>query len=54
MRDLALHDWLLTTVALVVERACADGDTVGLRALRQVVDHLVHLWMPARASPRAS
>ncbi|WP_327693288.1 SCO2521 family protein [Streptomyces sp. NBC_00459] len=44
--DLALHDWLLTTVALVVERACVDGDSAGLRALRPVVDGLVHLWMP--------
>jgi hypothetical protein len=44
--DLALHDWLLTTVALVVERARTDGDTTGPRALRPVVGHLVHLWMP--------
>lgn len=44
--DLALHDWLLTAVALVVERACADDDIAGPRALRPVVDHLVHLWMP--------
>jgi hypothetical protein len=46
--DLALHDWLLTTLTALVEitisspRSAADK---GLR-LRPVVEHLLHLWMP--------
>ncbi|HEY5833428.1 SCO2521 family protein [Streptomyces sp.] len=46
--DLALHDWLLTTLIALVERArlgAGDGPAV-LTALRPAVDHLLHLWMP--------
>lgn len=58
--DLALHDWLLTTVVRIL-----DGVRLGagapparqrpgageecpavVRALRPAVDHLLHLWMP--------
>jgi hypothetical protein len=47
--DLALHDWLLTTVARVVEGSrvgVASGGELIIR-LRPVIDHLLHLWMPA-------
>ncbi|MEU8353384.1 MULTISPECIES: SCO2521 family protein [unclassified Streptomyces] len=46
--DLALHDWLLTTLVRMVERSrpgSADGYAV-VTALRPAVDHLLHLWMP--------
>lgn len=47
--DLALHDWLLTTLVRMVERSrlgSVDG-RVAVTALRPAVDHLLHLWMPA-------
>ncbi|WP_198167453.1 SCO2521 family protein [Microbispora sp. ATCC PTA-5024] len=47
--DLALHDWLLTTLLVMVERA-RIGAVPGLQAaarLAPAVDHLLHLWMPA-------
>jgi hypothetical protein len=48
--DLALHDWLLGTLATVADRACTgSGDAAALRRLRPAVDHLVHLWMPGAA-----
>ncbi|MFJ9242633.1 SCO2521 family protein [Streptomyces sp. NPDC101776] len=46
--DLALHDWLLTTVVHMLENSrlgAADGPAPVL-ALRPAVDHLLHLWMP--------
>jgi hypothetical protein len=39
--DLALHDWLLTTVSRVVEH-----DRGRLDELRTTVDQLLHLWLP--------
>ncbi|MFJ7182265.1 SCO2521 family protein [Streptomyces massasporeus] len=47
--DLALHDWLLTTLVKMVQRSrlgSTDGRNA-LTALRPAVDHLMHLWMPA-------
>jgi hypothetical protein len=46
--DLALHDWLLTTLLLIVGRARPDGSP-GLHVpeLKVAIDHLLHLWMPA-------
>lgn len=47
--DLALHDWLLTTLVRMVERSrlgSADAH-IAVTALRPAVDHLLHLWMPA-------
>jgi hypothetical protein len=47
--DLALHDWLLTTLVRMVERSrlgSVDGHQA-VTALRPAVDHLLHLWMPA-------
>ena len=47
--DLALHDWLLTTLTTIVERALTGNrrrrERVG--GLQPAVEHLLHLWMPA-------
>ncbi|MER6355595.1 SCO2521 family protein [Streptomyces sp. NPDC001634] len=46
--DLALHDWLLTTVVHMLDSSrlgAVDGPSAVL-ALRPAVDHLLHLWMP--------
>ncbi|MBO0867883.1 MAG: hypothetical protein J2P15_04905 [Micromonosporaceae bacterium] len=51
--DLALHDWLLTTLLRLIERSrigIETGDAV-LDRLRPAVDHLLHLWMPAARLP---
>ncbi|WP_213451739.1 SCO2521 family protein [Rhizomonospora bruguierae] len=54
--DLALHDWLLTTLLGVVERSrmgAGHGSEV-VERLRPAVQHLLHLWMPVpRADPVA-
>ncbi|WP_251096672.1 SCO2521 family protein [Streptomyces sp. Caat 7-52] len=45
--DLALHDWLLTTVAYKLDGLQADyEDSKPLKVLCSLVDHLLHLWMP--------
>jgi len=46
--DLALHDWLLTTVVHQLDnsRLGAVGGASPVPALRPAVDHLLHLWMP--------
>jgi hypothetical protein len=47
--DLALHDWLLTAIVEMLDRgrigALPRGEVV--RRLAPVLEHLVHLWMPA-------
>ncbi|WP_181799318.1 SCO2521 family protein [Kitasatospora acidiphila] len=46
--DLALHDWLLTTLLQLIERS-GLGSASGAeptRVLRPAVNHLLHLWMP--------
>jgi hypothetical protein len=47
--DVALHDWLLTGVLQIVDRtrAVANDSRTTANRLRPVLDHLVHLWMPA-------
>ncbi|HVQ90478.1 MAG TPA: SCO2521 family protein [Mycobacteriales bacterium] len=51
--DLALHDWLLTTVTGLIERSRPDAaatsaaSTAAVARMRPAVDHLLHLWMPA-------
>lgn len=47
--DLALHDWLLTTLLTLVERSNIGGGdrSQALHRLRPAIDHLLHLWMPA-------
>ena len=53
--DLALHDWLLSTLLDIVDRAVARrrpaAELIGL--LRPGIDHLVHAWMPAAHASRA-
>ncbi|MGW0964926.1 SCO2521 family protein [Streptomyces sp. NPDC002516] len=52
--DLALHDWLLTTVAAKLDGLRGgSGDVRSMvRVVRPLVDHLLHLWMPrARLDP---
>lgn len=46
--DLALHDWLLTTLTGIVTRAALTGPdpAVAVGRIRPAVDHLLHLWMP--------
>lgn len=46
--DLALHDWLLTTVVRMLDgsRLGSQDGTDAVLALRPAVDHLLHLWMP--------
>lgn len=46
--DLALHDWLLSTLNEVMERAqigSAEADPID--RLEPAIVHLLHLWMPA-------
>nr|MDT0663700.1 SCO2521 family protein [Micromonospora sp. DSM 115978] len=47
--DLALHDWLLTTIVNRVEEARIGAATGGelVSQLRPIIDNLLHLWMPA-------
>lgn len=52
--DLALHDWLLSALLDIVDRAVArarpTSELIGL--LRPGIDHLVHAWMPAAHASR--
>jgi hypothetical protein len=47
--DLALHDWLLSALLDLVDRAVARSHPAAelIRMLRPGIDHLVHAWMPA-------
>lgn len=47
--DLALHDWLLTTLLYQLERSRLgiDRHDAAVMRLEPVVEHLLHLWMPA-------
>lgn len=52
--DLALHDWLLTTVDRIVTAAGIGRrpSTAIVDRLRPAIDHLLHLWSPgARRTP---
>ncbi len=51
--DLALHDWVLTTVLRIVDRTdfgSRDGRQV-VTSLQPAVDHLMHVWMPGAHVP---
>lgn len=52
--DLALHDWLLSTLLDIVDRAAArsrpTAELIGM--LRPGIDHLVHAWMPGAHASR--
>jgi hypothetical protein len=52
--DVALHDWLLSTLLDIVDRAVARSRPAGelISLLRPGVDHLVHAWMPAARMSR--
>jgi hypothetical protein len=53
--DLALHDWLLTTLLGIIERSHMDSGELSymIAKLGPAVDHLLHLWMPgARVDSR--
>jgi hypothetical protein len=52
--DLALHDWLLTTLIEVVRRAAIGivPRSEAIERLMPAIDHILHLWMP-RARPHA-
>jgi hypothetical protein len=47
--DLALHDWLLSTLLGVMDRAVDRSRPAAelISLLRPGIDHLVHAWMPA-------
>ena len=47
--DLALHDWLLTTLLALMESSLTGPGTRTQRIarLRPAIDTLLHLWMPA-------
>lgn len=45
--DLALHDWLLTTLLDMVERSRGGSRAHLLDRLRPAIEYLLHLWMPA-------
>ncbi|MGW4464614.1 SCO2521 family protein [Micromonospora sp. NBC_01796] len=47
--DLALHDWLLTTLVSLMESSLTGPGTRAqkLDRLRPAIDCLLHLWMPA-------
>ncbi|GAA2482753.1 SCO2521 family protein [Winogradskya humida] len=46
--DIALHDWLLTTLIEAVRKAAPGvlARDEALRRLDPVIDYLLHLWMP--------
>lgn len=46
--DLALHDWLLTTLSNLLEVTLTSNRTrvEKMNRLRPAVEHLLHLWMP--------
>ncbi|MBO0801790.1 MAG: hypothetical protein J2P25_01765 [Nocardiopsaceae bacterium] len=52
--DLALHDWLLSTLLDLVDRAVARSrpapELIGM--LRPGIDHLVHAWLPTAHASR--
>jgi hypothetical protein len=45
--DLALHDWILTTVIRRMERISGLDADADVREISPVVSRLLHLWMPA-------
>ncbi|AEB44582.1 SCO2521 family protein [Micromonospora maris] len=53
--DLALHDWLLTTLSSLMEAVVtrSGNGQEHVERLRPVLEHLLHLWLPgARVDPR--
>lgn len=51
--DFALHDWLLTTVVRLLDGRLGPVEgPAAAAALRPVVEHLLHLWMPRARGDR--
>ncbi|MFG3150876.1 SCO2521 family protein [Streptomyces sp. NPDC048219] len=54
--DLALHDWLLTTLVRMLDGirlgAGPEHGSAVVEALRPAVNHLLHLWMPRARVPQ--
>ncbi|MFJ8540431.1 SCO2521 family protein [Streptomyces sp. NPDC093586] len=54
--DLALHDWLLTTLVRMLDGirlgAGPEHGSAAVEALRPAVNHLLHLWMPRARVPQ--
>jgi hypothetical protein len=48
VENLALHDWLLTVLRTLVEKAVpgTGGTEKVVARLRPAIDHILHLWMP--------
>jgi hypothetical protein len=45
--DLALHDWLLTTLLDLVDRSQRAADRAAqVERVRPAVEHLIHVWLP--------
>jgi hypothetical protein len=44
--DIALHDWMLSTLSRLVEDTRPGSGPEFVARLRPVVDHLLHLWLP--------
>jgi hypothetical protein len=52
--DLALHDWLLTALLRLIEHSRDRSARPQLiNGLHPVIDHLLHLWMPAARLDRS-
>lgn len=51
--DVALHDWLLSTLLTLIDRAGfgQGGWDRAISRIRPAVDHLLHLWMPGARFP---
>jgi hypothetical protein len=52
-QDLARHDWLLTALISMIDRARTGrpGKAEVVGRLRPAMDHLLHVWMPAARLP---
>jgi hypothetical protein len=53
--NLALHDWILSTLVRIVERSMLGSSAAGalIDRLSPAMDHLIHLWMPGAHVSRA-
>jgi hypothetical protein len=51
--DVALHDWVLTTLVRLIDRSdLGSGQgSAAMPVLRAAVDHLLHVWMPGAHVP---
>ncbi|UGT40576.1 SCO2521 family protein [Nocardia yamanashiensis] len=47
--DMAVHDWLLTTLTMALQAVVPGED--GITVAAPVLEHLIHLWMPSAHMP---